>query len=302
MSAKMWEITIEHARTCVLDNRVYLYYSPVSQHRNGVVFNVVGQVIGFYSESQYVPLDKLSENDKVGYPIKYDMPICHSCMLFFISDIIVINFLFQIDAQRMATEAFQHWDGVISFEDMNSLVGMSSQTASPLSTETTDNSKVLSSQRINTNSIDYAQTSISSPDNFSPLYSLGCLGSPDDFPLHGLDGLDLRFDQALDIPVQISSSMFCPSHSMSQAFPDDEHLGFMDIDYPTIQSTNMGLDSQTDLQSAFSGFITPHSPAHAVRGQAYRRWRVLSSILRWFRVRRQVVTRRTPCPTIQRYR
>lgn len=64
MSAKMWEVAIEHARTCVLDKRVFLYYSPISQHRNGVVFNVVGQVMGFYLESQFVPIDKLPENEK----------------------------------------------------------------------------------------------------------------------------------------------------------------------------------------------------------------------------------------------
>lgn len=64
MSAKMWEVTIEHARTCVLDQKVYLYYSPVSQHSNGVVFNVVGQITGLYSETQYIPVDKMSESDK----------------------------------------------------------------------------------------------------------------------------------------------------------------------------------------------------------------------------------------------
>ena len=64
MSAKMWEVTIEHARTCVLDKRVFLYYSPISQHRNGVVFNVVGLVMGLFLDSQFVPVDNLPENDQ----------------------------------------------------------------------------------------------------------------------------------------------------------------------------------------------------------------------------------------------
>ncbi|XP_021733683.1 calmodulin-binding protein 60 A-like isoform X1 [Chenopodium quinoa] len=262
MSAKMWEITIEHARTCVLDKRVYLYYSPMSQHKNGVVFNVVGQVIGFYSESQYIPFDKLSENDK-------------------------------IDAQRMATEAFQHWDGVITFEDMNSLIGMSSHTASSASTETSDANKLVTSQQIG--SIDYAQPSTSPSDGFSPLYTLGSLNSPDDYSLPGLDALDLRYDQTLDIPLQISSSLFSPSHSITQAFHDDELLGFMDIDCPTMQSTNMILDSQAELQSVYSGFLRSRPSSQAVRGQAYRRWKVVSSVLRW-------LVRRAPCPRIQKYR
>ena len=69
MSAKMWEVTVEHARTCVVGERVHLYYSPTSQHNNGVVFNVVGQVKGLYSESHYVPIDKMFENDKARSPL-----------------------------------------------------------------------------------------------------------------------------------------------------------------------------------------------------------------------------------------
>ncbi|XP_057519778.1 calmodulin-binding protein 60 A-like isoform X2 [Amaranthus tricolor] len=267
MSAKMWEVAIEHARTCVLDKRVFLYYSPISQHRNGVVFNVVGQVMGFYLESQFVPIDKLPENEK-------------------------------IDSQRMAIEAFQHWDGVISFEDMESLIGMSSHTSSSPMTETSDASKLMTSQQM-VNTTDYAQPSTPS-DSFSPLYSLGCLSSPIDFSLQSIDALDLRYEHDLDIPVPISNSLFCPSHSMNQPFNDDDHLGFMDIDYPSIQSADMGLESQADLQSAYCGFVRSRSSGPTVRGPAHRRWRVLSSILRWFQIRRLVVARRTPFSRIQR--
>lgn len=65
MSAKMWEITVEHARTCVLEKRMYVYCPPSSQPKTGVVFNVVGQVMGLLSECQFVPVDKLSETEKV---------------------------------------------------------------------------------------------------------------------------------------------------------------------------------------------------------------------------------------------
>ncbi|KAI8528999.1 hypothetical protein RHMOL_Rhmol12G0191800 [Rhododendron molle] len=43
MSAKMWEVTIDHARTCVLDPGLLLYCPPGSQQKTGVVFNIVGQ-------------------------------------------------------------------------------------------------------------------------------------------------------------------------------------------------------------------------------------------------------------------
>ncbi|GFQ03873.1 hypothetical protein PHJA_002531100 [Phtheirospermum japonicum] len=61
MSVKMWDITAEHARTCVLDNKLYSY---VASQTNGVVFNVVGQVMGIFSNGQYIPSDKLSEAEQ----------------------------------------------------------------------------------------------------------------------------------------------------------------------------------------------------------------------------------------------
>lgn len=63
MSAKMWEVTVEHARTCELDKRMYMYPTS-SQQKTSVVFNVVGQVMGLLSEGQYVPADKLAETEK----------------------------------------------------------------------------------------------------------------------------------------------------------------------------------------------------------------------------------------------
>ncbi|XP_052483336.1 calmodulin-binding protein 60 A isoform X2 [Gossypium raimondii] len=64
MSAKMWEVTVEHARTCVLDKKMHLYCPPGSQQKSGVVFNIVGQVMGLLSECQYNTIDKLSETEK----------------------------------------------------------------------------------------------------------------------------------------------------------------------------------------------------------------------------------------------
>lgn len=63
MSTKMWEVTVDHAQTCILDPRWYFYY-PGSQQKTGVVFSVVGQVMGLLSECQYTRLDDLSETEK----------------------------------------------------------------------------------------------------------------------------------------------------------------------------------------------------------------------------------------------
>ncbi|GLU21422.1 hypothetical protein SLE2022_375640 [Rubroshorea leprosula] len=119
MSAKMWEVTVEHARTCVLDKRIYLY-CPGSQQKSGVVFNVVGQVLGILSECQYVPIDKLSETEKA-------------------------------EAQNLIISAFEHWEEVVSFEDENSLPGDSLDLASA---DISNGNKLLASQKMA--GIDYA--------------------------------------------------------------------------------------------------------------------------------------------------
>ena len=65
MSTKMWDTTMEHARRCVIDDKKLYLYCPRSPNRDGVVFNVVGQVLGLLSDSKYIVADKLSETEQV---------------------------------------------------------------------------------------------------------------------------------------------------------------------------------------------------------------------------------------------
>lgn len=67
MSAKMWEATVDHARTCVLDKKLYVYYPPGSEQKKGVVFTIVGQVMGVFCDYQYVSSQKLSEVEKASH-------------------------------------------------------------------------------------------------------------------------------------------------------------------------------------------------------------------------------------------
>lgn len=64
MSAKMWELTVDHARTCALDGHNYMYYPNTQQRMGGVVFNVVGEVVGLLSDGQFVPCSELSDMQK----------------------------------------------------------------------------------------------------------------------------------------------------------------------------------------------------------------------------------------------
>ncbi|XP_048228768.1 calmodulin-binding protein 60 A isoform X2 [Ricinus communis] len=269
MSAKMWEVTVEHARTCVLDKRVYLYYAPGSQQKSGVVFNVVGQVMGLLSDCQYIPVDKISETEKA-------------------------------DAQNLVMAAFEHSDEVISFEDEASLVDDPSQLSnilypsSSLRTDSTGN-KLLASHKIG--GFDCAQPNASSPDIISSLYSVGGVSSLDDYALHNIENMGLRYDQNLSFLGHVSNPLICDTDTMTQAFCDEDHLRFFDTD---LQTPNLSLEAPTDLQSALDGFLLTRSTAVA-NDKAQRRWTKISSVLKWFSIRKHVASKKTRVSEIHRY-
>lgn len=68
MSTKMWEVTVEHARTCMLPDQMYVYFANGSQQGNteaGVIFNIVGEVMGLLSQNHFISADNLSESQKM---------------------------------------------------------------------------------------------------------------------------------------------------------------------------------------------------------------------------------------------
>uniref|UniRef100_A0A5B7AC87 Calmodulin-binding protein 60 A n=1 Tax=Davidia involucrata TaxID=16924 RepID=A0A5B7AC87_DAVIN len=266
MSAKMWEVTVDHARTCILDKKLYLYCPTGSQQKTGVVFNVVGQVMGLLSECQYVPIDKLSETQKV-------------------------------DAHNLVIPAFKHWEEVVSFDDEASLMDDSLclyPSNSPM-TESSNGSKILTSYKIGR--FDYPQPSVSSPDIMPSIYSIGSMSSIDDFGLPNIDNMDLRYDQSLSFSGQVANSLICDTESFTQAFCEDEHLQyFTDC---ALQSQNSSLESRADLQSALNGFLlAPSTPVG--NDKAQRRWTMLFSVLKWFSIRR-IVAKKTHVREMQRY-
>ncbi|KAE8710360.1 Calmodulin-binding protein 60 E [Hibiscus syriacus] len=64
MSNKMWEALLDHAKTCVLSGKLYVYYTDDSR-TNGVVFNNIYELNGLISGEQYLPADSLSDSQKV---------------------------------------------------------------------------------------------------------------------------------------------------------------------------------------------------------------------------------------------
>ncbi|CAI9112542.1 OLC1v1013003C1 [Oldenlandia corymbosa var. corymbosa] len=254
MSTKMWEVTVDHARTCILDKELYLYYPSGSQPKKGVVFNIVGQVMGCVSDCQYITNEKLSEVEKA---CARDLVVC----------------------------AYRHWPEVVSIDDEASLMDGSlflstiEFSSNPSLLFNSDGSKVLNSHK-NTK-CDYPEPSNSSPDILPSLYSLSGLTNLDEYILPNIDSMDIG--QPLSIQGQVANNILCDTDSMARAFYDDEHLQFFDHDC-SLQTSTLG--SSADLQNAVSGFLSG-----TVHYKAQMRWKMLFCVLRWFSVRRKVARR-----------
>ncbi|KAG8378993.1 hypothetical protein BUALT_Bualt07G0042100 [Buddleja alternifolia] len=89
LGAKKWEAMVNNARACPDHKRMYCYIN-YDQHKTGVVFNILGQVLGLYSKNQYFTTTMLSENHKV-------------------------------DAQELLESAYKHWKDTVYFDDEDSL-------------------------------------------------------------------------------------------------------------------------------------------------------------------------------------
>jgi hypothetical protein len=64
MSNRMWDNTVDHAKTCVLGGTLYVYYAD-NNHNTGVVFNHIYELRGLISDGQFLPLESLTHNQKI---------------------------------------------------------------------------------------------------------------------------------------------------------------------------------------------------------------------------------------------
>ncbi|GMQ10333.1 hypothetical protein CsSME_00053379 [Camellia sinensis var. sinensis] len=280
MSAKMWELTIDHAGTCTLDSRLYFYCPPQSEPKAGVVFNVVGQVMGLLSECQYTHVDKLSETEKafsflfLFLFVLFFFPIyCNFFICFF-------SLFIQAETNNLVIAAFKQWEHVVCFEDEASLMNASSCLFNNVLYS--DSTMVETSGGNKIGGFDYPQASACSPDIIPSIYSMAGVNSLDDFGLHNIDSMDLTYDH--DQPF--ANSLICETESITQVFDDDEHLQYFDADCP-LRSQNSDLASQSDLCNAVNGFLLARSAAFA-----QMRWTKLFSVLKWFSVRRIVAMKK----------
>lgn len=185
----------------------------------------------------------------------------------------------------MVISAFEHWEDVIPYDEEASHVGGSSHLtdvhypASSPQTESSNGSKFLASHKIG--GFDYTQQCASSPDIISTIYSVGDTSGLDEYALHNIDSMGLRYDQALSFPGQVTSSLICDADPMTQAFCDEDHLQFFDT---AIHSQNLELESSSDLQSAVDDFLS----AARSTAVAQMRWTKVFSVFKWFSIRKVV--------------
>ncbi|XP_051217517.1 calmodulin-binding protein 60 D isoform X1 [Lolium perenne] len=64
MSNKMWESLVEHAKTCVLGGKHYIYYSN-DAGSVGAIFNNIYEFIGLIADDQFISTENLTENQRV---------------------------------------------------------------------------------------------------------------------------------------------------------------------------------------------------------------------------------------------
>ncbi|KAI4335584.1 hypothetical protein L6164_014219 [Bauhinia variegata] len=64
MSNRMWENTVEHAKTCVLGGKLFVYYTDETTS-TGIVFNHIYELRGLIADGQFFSLESLTPNHRM---------------------------------------------------------------------------------------------------------------------------------------------------------------------------------------------------------------------------------------------
>ncbi|KAK9066494.1 hypothetical protein SSX86_013817 [Deinandra increscens subsp. villosa] len=172
-------------------------------------------------------------------------------------------------AHKLVVSAFQHPEEVVPYDDEASLrtgTCSISEDIYPLNsrivTGDPEGSKIIRSHK--KGRFDYPQMSALSPDlSVMPtIYSLGDVDSLDEYGLNSMETDELRFDH--DPPLNLTDTLICDSELLKGH--DDEGMQYF------------GTPSSSQMDSQVDGFLFPHPPI----GKAQRRWKVVSSVVKWF--------------------
>ncbi|KAF5203350.1 Calmodulin-binding protein 60 a [Thalictrum thalictroides] len=273
MSTKMWEVTVDHAQTCILDNRMYAYYPTTAQPKMGVVFNDVGKALYLHSEGQYISIDKLSETEK-------------------------------IDTQKLVKLGFEQRDEVIPVDSGSIRDGASHLPGVCFPSSSTAIGCSYGSQipsSCNSDEVGFAQTSDSS-DLVSSILSSGGIKSLDNITLQGYDNMDPSYDPFSSFRDLVADTLDCDAEAMVQSFCSGDQLPYFDSD--SFQSQNFCLGSEAELQTAVDDFLprSARSIATATLDKSHTRWNMLYSVLKWrFSIKRIMASKKSGGRETKRY-
>ncbi|KAK7825932.1 calmodulin-binding protein 60 a [Quercus suber] len=234
ISAKMWEVTVEHAQTCVLEKRMFLYSPPSSQQKNGVVFNVVGQVMGLLLECQYADAHNLviSAFKHLGEVVSFDDEASLVGSSSHLTNVCTAS-LPRTESSNVSKFMASHKIGAFDYTQQSAAIGRARMRWTKLfsmliwfSIRVALRKQVLGTGRpvkMWKDTVESAQTCVlekrmflyssppSSPDIISSIYSVGGSSGFDDYDLPSVDSMGLRYEQA---------SSFL--ESMKHSFDDDD--------------------------------------------------------------------------------
>ncbi|XP_044985794.1 calmodulin-binding protein 60 A-like isoform X2 [Hordeum vulgare subsp. vulgare] len=243
MSTKMWEVTVEHAKTtCVLSEKVHIYYLK-SPSKTAVVFNAVGEVRGLISE-KFVSADDLTEIEKA-------------------------------EAHAAVKQAYEDWKNV-STCDSDTLVENPSQLFNMRSPSLHENGFYQLPTQVLTDDFDISHLDIPSDDIFSVEPSCAL----DPCAVGAAESSENRFQSELP-PLgghgQPRESHALDRFSNSLVFEESTSHASFNEDYYCRPGPDppVSFDSQ-DLGAALKGFIATIS-----KPKPYRGWRTLSYVIGW---------------------
>lgn len=125
----------------------------------------------------------------------------------------------------------------------------------------------------------FSQLDVSSPGFMHSMFSIGDSNSFNYF--HAIDPMDLRCDQPMTFPGQVSEPSICDTESMARAFSANEHLKYVEV------------DSSSNLDTLF--------PCSVPTEKAPKRWNVLVWVLRWRSSIKRIVARKSRVGPIPPY-
>ncbi|MQM07891.1 hypothetical protein Taro_040732 [Colocasia esculenta] len=119
MSNKMWESLVEHAKTCVLSGKLYVYYSDDSR-MFGAIFNNIYEFCGLITGGQYYSAESLSDSQKVRtlssvscqlmiQPLPLNLSLLYALM-------IKIHTISDVFADTLVKTAYDNWMHVIEYD------------------------------------------------------------------------------------------------------------------------------------------------------------------------------------------